>query len=99
MKAELIRLKALMPQASYAVLAITFNRIFATSRRMTVSKSHVHTCLRYEALAVLAMRRKLKRQQPRCAVPNAVWGMDMTGKVDSAGRLHCILGMVDHGTR
>lgn len=30
---------------------------------------------------------------------NAVWGIDMTGKRDTTGKLHMIFGAIDHGTR
>jgi len=30
---------------------------------------------------------------------NAVWGVDITGKVDGLGRPHAMLGIVDHGSR
>ena len=39
------------------------------------------------------------RGKPATVPKNHVWGIDMTGKADTLGRVHMILGMLDHGTR
>jgi transposase InsO family protein len=30
---------------------------------------------------------------------NQIWGLDLTGKVDTSGDAHSVIGIVDHGTR
>ena len=30
---------------------------------------------------------------------NLVWGLDLTGRTDAAGKLHMIFGLIDHGSR
>ena len=30
---------------------------------------------------------------------NLIWGLDLTGKTDAHGKLHALLGIIDHGSR
>jgi transposase InsO family protein len=87
-----------MPTASHAKISDTFNQIHA-AQSMTVSKSTVHRWLQADRYLILQMRRELKHRRPYPVAPNAVWGMDMTGKADTKGTIHTILACVDHGTR
>lgn len=96
--AELIRLKAQMPDAGCRTLALTFNRLFA-SRQMSVCKSTAHKLLRNQAYAVLLARRAMRSKEPYPAAPNDTWALDMTGRADAARDVHTILGIVDHGSR
>lgn len=96
---EIIRLKALMPKAGCRTLANVFNRRYAVSRRMTVGKSFVAGTIRRYRYEIEAMRRTLKHRVPRGMKCNLVWGLDLTGKTDSQGKLHMILGLLDHGNR
>jgi putative transposase len=49
------------------------------------------------ASACAHARRERARPEP---VPrNLVWGLDLTGKTDTRGQLHAVLGLLDHGTR
>lgn len=96
-KLELIRLKARMPKAGCRSLADIFNRRHGPG--MTVGKSYVADMLRRQTHAVWMERRRMRNRKPGRTPRNFVWGLDMTGKMDSQGRLHMILGLVDHGSR
>ena len=45
------------------------------------------------------MRKNLKHTKPKAVPLNWVWAMDLTGKTDTQGVLHMLLGLVDHGSR
>ena len=96
---EVIRLKAYLPKCGYDTLVFTFNRLHDVSRQMTVSKSYVAYTVRNHRLAIVHLRREIKHRKPAVVAGNAVWGIDMTGKTDAAGRLHMIFGILDHGSR
>lgn len=66
---------------------------------MTVGKSFVATVLREHRYAVADLRRCHKHRVPASLPTNAVWAIDMTGKGDTKGRIHVILGILDHGAR
>ena len=96
---EVIRLKALMPGVGCRTLALAFNRRYAVSRGMTVGRTFVsYTVLRYR-YEVEVLRRSLKHRVPLALPKNRVWGLDLTGKTDATGKLHMILGLLDHGSR
>jgi transposase InsO family protein len=94
-----LRLKALLPDASYREIEKLFNRLFAAKRKMTVSKSYVAYTVRDHRHEIELLRRRLKHRVPRQLPKNRLWALDLTGKGDSAGDLHSILGIEDHGTR
>lgn len=96
---EVVRLKALMPNAGCRQIATVFNRRFAVRRQMTVSKSFVAGAIRTHRYEIEVVRRRIKHRRPRPVPRNRVWGLDMTGKADALGHVHGILGVVDHGTR
>lgn len=96
---EIIRLKALMPGVSCRELANIFNRRFAVSRRMTVEKTCVADKIRKHRHEIEIERRRIKHRVPPALPRNLVWGLDLTGKTDSQGKLHMILGLLDHGSR
>ena len=97
---EIVRLKALMPDAGCRSITHIFNRRFAISRRMTVGKSFVADTLRKHQHEIKIVRRKIKHRVPRPAPRNFLaWGLDLTGKTDEAGDLHMIFGLLDHGSR
>lgn len=96
---ELIRLKAHQPKEGSVTLAFTFNRLHRVSRQMTVSKSYVAYTVRRHQLAIAQLRKKIKASKPFTVANNAVWGIDMTGKTDTAGQLHMLFGILDHGSR
>ena len=96
---EIIRLKALMPDAGCRTIANIFNRRYAASRKMTVGKSFVSDTLRWHQYDIQVLRREIKHRVPRPAPRNLVWGLDLTGKGDTASNLHIIFGLIDHGSR
>jgi len=96
-KTELIHLKARMPTAGCRAIADIFNRRHGPD--VMVGKSFVADTLKRHAREVWAERREMRRRRPGHPPRNLVWGMDMTGKTDAAGKLHMILGLVDHGSR
>ena len=96
---EVVRLKALMSGAGCRRIADIFNRLHAARHRTTVSKSWVAVTVRKHRLEIEERRREWKRRTPRPMPINRVLGMDLTGKMDSAGVVHPILAIVDHGSR
>ncbi|HBX57755.1 integrase core domain-containing protein [Pseudomonas sp. UBA2684] len=96
---ELVRLKALMPQAGCRRVADTFNRRFAAKKQLTVSKSYVAYTLRGRRYEIECLRRKIRQYRPGLGESNKVWGLDLTGKQDVHGQQHPILGLIDHGSR
>lgn len=100
---EIIRLKALMPNTGCRTIALVFNRRYArhtnARRRMTVGKSFVADTIRRHRYEIEMERRRIKHRVPRPTPCNLVWAMDMTGKTDAQGKLHLILGLLDHGSR
>jgi transposase InsO family protein len=96
-------MKVLMPEAGCRTIADTFNRRFARHaeirRRATVGKSFVAEMIRAHRYEIEVVRRKIKHRVPPALPRNLVWGMDLTGKGDSAGETHAILGLLDHGSR
>ena len=98
-RTEVIRLKALMPEAGCRMIAHTFNRTWRTRRDMTVSKTYVaDTCLE-EQYRILQARRQLKHRVPRPMPRNRVWGCDLLTKTDAEGRRHLALAILDHASR
>ena len=95
---QLVLLKAHLPAAGCRSLALTFNRVFA-HRDVSISKSFVHRALREQAYAIMQARKAIRSTRPRPVALNQCWGLDLTGRMDSAGRVHTILGMLDHGSR
>ncbi|MFO8024660.1 hypothetical protein [Thiohalophilus sp.] len=89
---ELIRMKALMPDQGCRALAASFNRRFAGKE--SVSKSYVHGVLVKHRHEIALLRKNLKKKQPRPGPHNLIWGLDLTGKQDTRGSPHNILGIV-----
>jgi len=80
-------------------IADTFNRLHAARHRTSVSKTWVAVAVRKHRLEIEDRRRQWKRRIPTPMTANRVWGLDLTGKADVEGRVHSILGIVDHGSR
>jgi len=97
-KRKVIRLKALMPQAGCRAIAHTFNRLHE-HKSMTVGKSYVNELLRKHQYEIQVLRRKIKHKWPRPVPHNLIRGVDLTGKTDSTGKMHAILGIVEHRSR
>lgn len=92
--AELVRLKAHLPNASVRTLAHTFNRIHQHKRQMTVSKSYVYQQLLKHQHEILLKRQKIKQRPPYRYTKNQLWQVDIT-KVNQTR----ILGVIDCGSR
>lgn len=99
LKTEIIRLKAIMPQAGCRSIADICNRRFAASRKVTVGKTFVHQILQQHDYEIQILRRNLKHAKPKPLPRNLIWGIDLTGKTDTRGSLHFLFGIVDHGSR
>ncbi len=95
---EIIRLKAQGPQLGCRHIAMIFNRRHA-ARGMSVGKTFVSTVICRHNYEIQLARRALRRRKLRAGPRNRVWGLDLTGKTDEQGRLHSILGILDHGSR
>ena len=97
-KREVIKLKALMPGCGCRGIAHAFNRLHEHNG-MTVGKSYVYEIIKKHRYEIQMLRRKIKHKRPRPVPHNRVWGIDLTGKTDSTGKLHTILGIVEHRSR
>ncbi len=82
LKGEIIRLKALMPQAGCRSIAGICNRRFAASRKITVGKIYAHQILQQHDYEIQILRRSLKHAKPKVAPRNLNWGISLTGKTD-----------------
>ena len=60
---EIIRLKALMPEAGCRYLASLFNRKYAAVKNMTVGKTFVSHVIQKHAYEIQILREKDKEQQ------------------------------------
>ena len=99
-RAEVIRLRALMPDDGCRTIASVFNRVHERSHAMTVSKSFVADLIRQNQLAILRARREVRRRKPRVMPRNLIWAMDLTYvRPEASGSAVPVLGIVDHGTR
>jgi len=98
-KQEIIRLKVRMPQAGCRTISDICNRRFAASRKVTVGKTFVHQTLQQHDYEIQILRRNLKHVKPKSVSRNLIWGLDLTGKTDEQGKLHELLGILDHGSR
>jgi transposase InsO family protein len=96
---EIIRLKALMPNAGCRTIAHLFNRRVRATRGMTVGKTYVADTVRRQQYLIVEVRQKLKHRIPRPVPRNLIWGLDLTVKADSTGARHLILAIVDHASR
>lgn len=98
-RAEVIRLKALMPGNGCRKLANQFNRLYMDTREETVSKSYVANVIKLEHYAILEKRRHFKNNVPKSIPIHSVWSTDLTQVRDIQGEVHTILGVIDNGSR
>jgi transposase InsO family protein len=96
---EIVRLAALLSRPTCRAIAEILSRRFAQSRKMTVGRTFVNSVLRAKRYEIEVEKRRIKNAKPRQLPRNRVWGLDLTGKTDTGGRLHFVLGLLDHGTR
>jgi len=96
---ELIRTKALMPEAGCRRIADSFNRRFAARRRMTVGKTFVSEFLREHRYEVEVLRWQIKNGRPRPVPKNLLWALDLTGKATLEGKTRIVLGILEYASR
>jgi len=87
---KIIRLKALMPQAGYRIIAHAFNRLHER-KGMMVGKSYVNEVVKKNRYEIQILRRRIKHKRPRPVPHNLIWGVDLTGKADALGKTRSIL--------
>lgn len=87
-----------MPDKGCRKLAESFNRRFA-HKSMSVGKTYVCGVIQNHTYEIRVLRKKLKHRRPRVVPLNLIWAMDLTGKQDTQGQTHSILGVVEHGSR
>ena len=98
---RILSLKALLPSGTgVRKIAYSFNRQHAANGH-TVSKSYVANTIAANLYAIhqIKANRKAQARAPKAGKINRTWGLDFTGREDSAGVLHHILGIIDHGSR
>lgn len=83
---------------SYRQIMMEFNRLYA-HRGMTISLGTVHNWIQKHCSTMEAIRKERRNRFPEPGPANLRWCIDGTGKMDSSGVNHFILGIVDHGTR
>src|SRR5438552_5521432 len=96
---EVIRLKALMPEAGCRRIADSFNPRFAVKRRMMVGKTFVSEVIRKHRYEIGIVRRQIKNARPRPVPRNLVWAFDLTGKTTLDGKTRLVLGILEHASR
>jgi putative transposase len=96
---RILSLKALLPSGTgVRKIAHSFNRQHA-AKGHTVSKTYVANTIAANLYAIHQLKATRKAHAPKAGKLNHTWGLDFTGKQDSAGALHSILGIIDHGSR
>ena len=95
---EVIRLKAVMPNADCRTIAHHFNRRWAARRGMRVSKTYVAELCRRQQYLIYEARRKRKHRIPRLIPHNRVWACDLLTKTDQQGQPHLALAILDHAS-
>jgi hypothetical protein len=98
-KQEIIRLKAVMPQAGCRTIAHHFNRRWTHRRDMAVSKTYVADTCRTQQHQTLHARRNLKHRMPPSMLRNRIWACDLLTKTDRHGQPHLALAILDYESR
>ncbi|WP_423009632.1 transposase [Undibacterium sp. JH2W] len=83
---------------SYRQITMEFNRLYAY-RGMTISLGTVYNWIQKHCTEMEAIRKETRNRFLEPGPANLRWRIDGTGKMDSSGVTHFILGIVDHGTR
>lgn len=83
---DVLRLCALMPDASSRRIAECFNRQYAETKRVTVGKTWVAEQRRKHRYDILHLRRAMKHRIPRPLPRHRIWAMDITGLPDQERR-------------
>lgn len=95
---ELVRLKAMDEHLTCRTAAAVFNRIHG-HKGVTVQRTYVSNTLRKHLYEIMLKRREVRRRRPGAGSQLRIMGLDLTGKTDESGKLHYILGALDHGSR
>ena len=96
---EIIKLKALMPDAGCRTIAHTFNRRYLDKKGMSVSKTYVAYTIKKHHYDIKIVKRKLKHKKPRMLKLNKIWAMDLTFLRDSDDIQSTVLGIIEHQSR
>jgi transposase InsO family protein len=80
-------------------VAATFNGLHKAQCNISVGKSFVAEQLCTYRYRAQQLSERYEHRLPPPLPRNRIWGVDMTGKVDSQGDLHTIFGVIDHGSR
>ncbi|NOX75262.1 MAG: transposase family protein [Gammaproteobacteria bacterium] len=88
-----------MPDAGCRKIAAVFNRRFENQRNITIGKTYVSTVIRKHLYEIQVLRQKIKHHRPKPMTKNRVWGIDLTGKVDTRKNSHAIFSVVEHASR
>jgi len=84
---------------SHRKLADAFNLLYFASTGVSVGRTWVRELLLAEAYAALHRRLVSKHVVPATLPVNRIWGIDTTCVTDQNKVVHCVLGMIDHGSR
>lgn len=95
---EVLRLKALMPEAGCRSIELIFNRRFALARGVSIGKTYVARVLVAHRYELQARERSGMHCMARIWPHNARWGVDLTSFRDS-GRRYWILGVIEYRSR
>ncbi|MBI3186469.1 MAG: DDE-type integrase/transposase/recombinase [Gammaproteobacteria bacterium] len=98
-KHEVMRLAALMPNQGCRKIADVFNRLYQSSRNMTVGRTFVANVMRDQQYVIQVLRKQIKHQPPKAINKQLIWGVDLTFKTDSQKQTHPIFGVVEHHSR
>jgi putative transposase len=83
---------------SYREVWKEFNRLYAVDG-VTVCLGTVYAWIQRYCTEAEIIRAQTRNRVPDFAPANLRWCLDGTGKADTTGAQHFILGIVDHGTR
>lgn len=96
---EVIRIKALMMNASCRKISAAFNRLYKNSRNMTVSKTFVCEKIKQHLHQIHFLHKQIKHQSPKPVPRQLIWGVDLTYKTDYQKQQHPVLGIIEHHSR
>jgi putative transposase len=96
-RAEVLRLKALMGAVGVRKVAEMFNGLYG--HRATVGRTFVTELLKAHRYQLACIARDLRSRPPKRYRVNSVWAMDFTFQADATGNVHSAIGLVDHGSR
>jgi len=96
---KIIYLKAMQAIKGGRKITEDFNRLHAEKDHMTVGKTYVYETLKKYRYEIYVLRRKFKHRRPRKVAKNVAWGIDLTTVTDQDNQQHCLLGIIDYGSR